>query len=599
MLEQEKEFTQKDHSRFIVKELLGVDVMPFAASIAASHLVLQSPDFFTNKVNVAIWDSTELTPGKGIPSLAKIKHVLLGQTELDTFFGNEKSNEITKGVVRMAKTAPYEIKLDFYNVVIMNPPFTRQERIPDEYKSLLLERFSKYEEYLHGQLGYHGYFALLADKFLEEGGRIAFVLPATVLRLKSFEGIRKFLKETYHVEYIITTLYRSAFSESSRFREILLVAKKGKLKNDAKTIIVTLKTLPKTLNEARDIAIILKRTVEDWEDENLIVSLIDFNKLEDTANWFRYISVIDRKLVDTFNDLVESEKINLLSSIIDIDEEIMRGFELEGGNVTRLIVNSSIERAIKTSDIWILEKDTKTKLKFRHKVVMADFEIPKNAVQRTIRRASGISKIDITDELDYVIIDKWEQYDDFQSVAGIKISKLDLERIKKAIENRIGNLHMVRRLDLSAPGTNGLTFFSSERCSPTKLFWSLNIPDECAKILALFFNSTINILQVLLSRSETRGAFVEISKYILQDFLTINPEKLSENEKGLLLNIFQEVKDVELPSILTQLKDKHPVRKKIDEAFLQILGKNIDLDIIYEKVANEIEVLKKLMSEGK
>ena len=127
----------------------------------------------------------------------------------------------------------------------------------------------------------------------------------------------------------------------------------------------------------------------------------------------------------------------------------------------------------------------------------------------------------------------------------------------------------------------------------------MNIPDECAKILALFFNSTINILQVLLSRSETRGAFVEISKYILQDFLTINPEKLSENEKGLLLNIFQEVKDVELPSILTQLKDKHPVRKKIDEAFLQILGKNIDLDIIYEKVANEIEVLKKLMSEVK
>jgi adenine-specific DNA-methyltransferase len=120
------------------------------------------------------------------------------------------------------------IPLEQVDVVIMNPPFTRQERLPDEYKNKLVDRFKQYSDVLNGQMGLHGYFILLADIFLKEGGKLAFVLPATVLRLQSMEGIRKFLAVNYQIDYVITTDQRSAFSEAARFREILLVATKNK-----------------------------------------------------------------------------------------------------------------------------------------------------------------------------------------------------------------------------------------------------------------------------------------------------------------------------------------------------------------------------------
>jgi len=47
------------------------------------------------------------------------------------------------------------------------------ERLPDEYKSKLAERFKQYSDVLTGQIGLHGYFILLADTFLKDGGRLA------------------------------------------------------------------------------------------------------------------------------------------------------------------------------------------------------------------------------------------------------------------------------------------------------------------------------------------------------------------------------------------------------------------------------------------
>ena len=91
----------------------------------------------------------------------------------------------------------------------------------------------------------------MADRFLKEDGRMALVLPATVLRVKSCEGIRKLLSEKYHVEHIITTMQRSAFSESVRFREILIVARKTKPKDNAYTTVTVLKEIPATTVEAK------------------------------------------------------------------------------------------------------------------------------------------------------------------------------------------------------------------------------------------------------------------------------------------------------------------------------------------------------------
>jgi tRNA1(Val) A37 N6-methylase TrmN6 len=231
LLREKGEFTFEDHKRFLEQDLTGIDIMPFAAHMAVVHLALQAlaAGHEAEKVRIAVWDSTELEPGQTIPAISRELKAAYRRPTLELFFEGKPPAEeayVEKGAVTLEGIGGEQIPLEKVDVVIMNPPFTRQERLPKEYKDALMRRLKGYENYLHGQLGLYGYFILLADKFTKENGRIALVLPATLLRLNSTIGIRKLLVKNYHIEAIITTLQRAAFSEGARFREILLIAKK-------------------------------------------------------------------------------------------------------------------------------------------------------------------------------------------------------------------------------------------------------------------------------------------------------------------------------------------------------------------------------------
>ena len=103
-------------------------------------------------------------------------------------------------------TMTESIKLSKVDLVIMNPPFTRYQNIPPDYKEALAKRFSttRYQNCLSGQLGLHGYFLLLADRFLKDNGRIAAVLPITTLNAKGTLPFLEILLTDYSIEYIIS-----------------------------------------------------------------------------------------------------------------------------------------------------------------------------------------------------------------------------------------------------------------------------------------------------------------------------------------------------------------------------------------------------------
>jgi hypothetical protein len=68
----------------------------------------------------------------------------------------------------------------------------------------------------------------------------------------------------------------------------------------------------------------------------------------------------------------------------------------------------------------------------------------------------------------------------------------------------------------------------------------------------------------------------------------------------MLLKTFEEVKDIEFPSFLSQLKDRFPARIAIDKAVLRVLGFADDeierlLECLYPALTKEIEQLKTLM----
>jgi len=179
----------------------------------------------------------------------------------------------------------------------------------------------------------------------------------------------------------------------------------------------------------------------------------------------------------------------------------------------------------------------------------------------------------VSSHLDYLILRRWDEDDflRFLKAAGIKFDAHIQQRIQSDVAARVGNLFVVRRLDLSARGTSVLAFYSRVKAAPSKLMWSLDLPDWKAKLLTMYLNSTFNILQTLLLRSETRGAFMEISKYILSEFKVPDLEQFSGAKVKRLIATFNLVRDAKLPSILEQLKTKHPVRRRIDIVWLDAM----------------------------
>jgi hypothetical protein len=131
--------------------------------------------------------------------------------------------------------------------------------------------------------------------------------------------------------------------------------------------------------------------------------------------------------------------------------------------------------------------------------------------------------------------------------------------------------------------------------------WSVKgFSDDDAKIFTLWFNSTLSLLQMLVHRTETRGAWMKLHEYQIRGSVMLNPKTLTPEEKQDMLNIFDRVKKQEFPSILEQLRTKFPPRVEIDKAILSILGFsdneiNCILEYLYPALANEIEQLKTLM----
>ena len=579
-----KKFTQEDHRRFVEKELLGIDVMPFAANVAACHLALQAPEYFTNKVNIAIWDSTELEPNRIIPSMAGLRFVFRGQVGLESFL---KPKEKVKGVVSLTGEIPKEIKLETYDVVIMNPPFTRQERIAGEYKEVLLERFKGYDEYLHGQMGYFGYFILLADRFLNENGRMALVLPATSLHVRSCEGIRRLWAEKYNVEYIITTWHRLAFSESTAFREILLVAKKRAPLPNAQTKICVLKRLPQKFSKVVEVVEKIEKSKNDWEDEDIAIKVHPYSRLvADATDWYRFIALSDLKLIDILEELLSSTKLVPLSSLAEATRSDLEHYKFR--EFHGFILNSE-ERAKRKSDVWILKEIRGNHLIVRHNKLKYRIEIPINSLGRALRRFSFVKCIDVSQNADYLIL-KW--FDGIKDMARylVPVGKLGafnpniVKSWETKFEKRKAHLLFARRLYLSSPGTHLIAFYSDNPIVGVDL-WSLrNLNRDEAKILALWLNSSINILQLLYMGVACEGPWMKIHEYMLKKLLVPNPSSLTKREKRHLLRTFNEVKNITFPSIIKQFEKEMETRKKIDKVLLKIIGYKGDLNQFLKKL---------------
>lgn len=175
----------RPHKKMVEEDITGIDIMPFSAHLAALNLTMQSPLEQTDQTRIGTGNSLNLNPGDEVGSVANWFRVFGGDiVEVDV------AQPLTKGEI---------FKLQPVDTVIMNPPFTRKERLTVAMKGI---RWA-----FLGDQNYWAYFIPLADSMLKENGKIAAVLPRDFFRGEYSRLLREYLfkDRSFSLLYVVKT----------------------------------------------------------------------------------------------------------------------------------------------------------------------------------------------------------------------------------------------------------------------------------------------------------------------------------------------------------------------------------------------------------
>ncbi len=233
------------HKAMMEEVLFGCDVMPSAVHITGSTLSGVEPSVLFNTSHLYTMPYGRMKDDSvmiGSLELLQSSNVLTLFNTSDPAMRTGSAGEETAVQIRA------EIPDDSYDLVIMNPPFTRNTnkaasrantfapafaafQASDEDQRDMAKRMLKLsnETCYHGHAGMASAFAGLGDKKLRPGGVLALVLPLSVANGLSWQGFREMLARDYEDMTILSIAANGremAFSSDTGMAECLVIARK-------------------------------------------------------------------------------------------------------------------------------------------------------------------------------------------------------------------------------------------------------------------------------------------------------------------------------------------------------------------------------------
>ena len=173
---------------------------------------------------------------------------------------------------------PAPIEVDKFDVAIMNPPFTVQDKRHQQFSTEVKNALKHREQQLSQGTAIHrsgnsGAFVVLADKHLdEEAGVLGFVLPSATVNAPSAQKLRVWLAERFHIKYLIVSYdpSRIFFSGNTNIGEMLVVATRKHKDETRPTRAVKLIDNPATASSAVAVAQYIADGTADLYDSALL-----------------------------------------------------------------------------------------------------------------------------------------------------------------------------------------------------------------------------------------------------------------------------------------------------------------------------------------
>ena len=236
----------KLHAPMIEKTLVGTDIMPAATHLTASILSSAHPaePFLNTKI---------ITLPYGINSNAGGDTIDIGALDLikeeNVFSLFQTSQDRVKGSAN-GDSDNVHIPHKSFDLVIMNPPFTRPTNHEGDHRDIPNPAFAGFEtspeaqEKMadklkkgrdkqmagHGNAGLASNFVDIAQSKIKEGGMLALVIPYSFVSGASWGNARKML-ERYYQDIMVVSISNSkitenAFSADTAIAEVLLIAQR-------------------------------------------------------------------------------------------------------------------------------------------------------------------------------------------------------------------------------------------------------------------------------------------------------------------------------------------------------------------------------------
>lgn len=575
----------RPHKKLVEEEITGVDIMPFAAHLAALNLTMQSPLEPTDRTRIGIGNSLNLTSGEDVGNVARWLQTFGGD-----IMGVDVDQPLTKGEV---------FKLQPVDVVIMNPPFTRKERLTSGMKSIQWSFL--------GDQNYWAYFIPLADSLLKKQGKIAAVVPRDFFRGKYSRSVRQYLFKdgAYNLKYVVKTTKDTAFSENARFRDFLIVLEKGGSQTKCAFVYLKKKLSELNIREASGIPLTIRQLEEGdkFEDESVFVTWRDQSEISASYRDLGQLVTFNTRAGESLLRFYKEALAKATTRVTKLSESkthisVLRGLEPSVENLLNLIfvVRPICKERIGRSELILSNQGGKIGATLKDSSVF--FEIPAKIAKKGLKTASYVSQLDVDSVSDLAILKPFDGLHEIQNKLGI--GQVDFKDVEDKAKHRMSHLLLSRRFNFAAPGTKVLAFFCSDKALGSKAFWTFSTDLTESKILCVWLNGTLAFIESLLLQSETEGSFVEVTKEKLLEF---HIPDLVTCDTSELLAAFERVRRVEFPPIFEQFENPPEARKIIDRAVLKTIGysdKETEeiLPELYKAMATEMRSWKELMHQS-
>jgi hypothetical protein len=541
----------KLHKTLSEKVIYGYDVLPSATHLTASTLALRAPQISFKKMNLI---SLPLGgPHNRLGSIEFLEDRYI--TEYTDLFGAVKGTDVEQ-VTGSGSEKLKQATIPPLDLCIMNPPFTRSVggnllfgSLPDAQRKKMQKRLSQLlkvkEVSANTTAGLGSVFVALADRFIKSGGRIGLVLPKAVLSGVAWNKTRQLLRDNYQLEYIVASHdpERWNFSENTDLSEVLLVAVKEKPKTSAnrQVVVINLWRNPTTTFEALAIHSAVPNNVPDvetaqgalqvkiGEDKVGEATSMRWKELRHRYLWVLPVAFAQSELIRVAAHLLQGElwlpvkkqpnrlplcPLSSLGAIGPDRRDIHDGFDLS-------------QSPTPYSCFWGHDASRTFSMEQRPN----SYLVPLSAAKPT----RHLRKVE----------DLWP-------LAG----KLLLgERLWVKTQRLAAIL-------LTEPSLSNMWW--------TFVFKTKKELAQREKSLALWLNSTLGVIILLANREETRGAWIDFKKPVLESLPVLDLDRLSSQQVKRLVLAYNQISKQTLEPFPCMATDE--VRAAIDAAIAEALG---------------------------